>query len=185
MKVVLDTNVLLVSISSKSQLHWIFQKLLNQDYTLCVTTDILAEYAEIIEQHIGAAASNSVLGVLENLPNIEFITTYYKFQLLKDEDDDKFVDCAIASNANFIVSHDKDFKILKKVDFPKVHVINTEEFKEELNEEINGKFKRFIKKAGRKLKKVIKKTADAVGKAAEAALTKKAVDVVTKKIIGL
>jgi len=131
-KVVLDTNVLLVSISSRSRLHWVFQKLINKKYTLCVTTEILAEYAEIIDQHMGAATSDSVLGVLENLPNIEFVTTYYKFQLLKDEDDDKFVDCAIASNANFIVSHDKDFRVLKRIEFPKVRVIDTEELEAEL-----------------------------------------------------
>jgi len=107
-------------------------KLINKKYTICVTTEILAEYAEIIDQRMGAATSDSVLGVLENLPNIEFVTTYYKFQLLKDEDDDKLVDCAISSNANFIVSHDKDFKVLKRIEFPKVRVIDTEEFEAEL-----------------------------------------------------
>ena len=129
-KIVLDTNVLLVSISSKSKLHWIFKNLLENKYILCVTTEILAEYAEIIAQQMGVLASESALGVLENLPNIEFITSYYKFGLLKDEDDNKFVDCAIACNASFIVTHDKDFNLLKNIAFPKVTIMNTEEFKE-------------------------------------------------------
>lgn len=128
-KIVLDTNVLLVSISNRSRLHWVFQGLFNGNYTLCVTTDILAEYAEIIDQHMGVLASESVLGVIENLPNVELITTYYKFHLLKNEDDNKFVDCAIASNASFIVSHDKDFKILNPEEFPFMSVINTDIFK--------------------------------------------------------
>ncbi len=81
-KIVLDTNILLVSISSKSKLHWIFKALLEGQYMLCVTTDILLEYAEIIEQQMGHTASQNALGVLENLPNVEFITTYYKFGLL-------------------------------------------------------------------------------------------------------
>lgn len=132
-KVVLDTNVLLVSISSKSKLHWIFKSLLEGEYVLCITTDILAEYAEIIEQQMGALASESALGVIENLPNIELITTYYKFGLLKDEDDNKFVDCAIACNASFIVTHDKDFNLLKKLEFPKVIVIDTEQFRLVMN----------------------------------------------------
>jgi putative PIN family toxin of toxin-antitoxin system len=127
-KVVLDTNVLLVSISSKSNLHWIFKSLLEGEYTLCVTTDILVEYAEIIEQQMGVLASENALGVLENLPNIELVTNYYKFGLLKDEDDNKFVDCAIASNSNYIVTHDKDFNLLKKIDFPKVITIDTKKF---------------------------------------------------------
>lgn len=132
-KVVLDTNVLLVSISEHSKLHWVFKTLLEGEYTLCVTTDILAEYAEIIDQHMGVTASESVLGVLENLTNIELITTYYKFHLLKDEDDNKFVDCAIAANAHFIVSHDKDFKLLKPNEFPFIQVIDTNIFELEIN----------------------------------------------------
>ena len=131
-KVVIDTNVLLVSISSKSKLHWIFKSLLEKKYILCVTTDILDEYAEIIGQHMGQRASEEVLHAIENMSNVEYITRYFRFQLLKDVDDDKFVDCAIAANASYIVSHDKDFNILKSVDFPKIRVIDTVVFKEDL-----------------------------------------------------
>jgi putative PIN family toxin of toxin-antitoxin system len=127
-KAVLDTNVLLVSVSDKSRLHWVFQKLIIGDYTLCVSNEILNEYAEILDRHMGSIVSESVLGVIENLENVEFITSYFQFHLLADEDDDKFVDCAIAANADFIVSHDKDFKVLQNIDFPKVSVIDTEEF---------------------------------------------------------
>ena len=131
-KIVLDTNVLLVSISSKSKLHWIYESLFKGKFILCFTTDILLEYAEIIEIHMGKNVSDNALAVLQNLPNVEFITTYYKFNLLKDEDVNKFVDCAIASNATFIVSHDKDFKILSQIDFPKVLVIDTQELKNQI-----------------------------------------------------
>lgn len=127
-RVVLDTNVFLVCISDRSRLHWIFQRLLAGDYHLCVTTDILTEYAEIIETHMGPEASEAAMGALENLPNVIPVNTYFRFNLLKDEDDNKFVDCAIASNADFIVSHDKDFNILEKVEFPKVKVIDTDLF---------------------------------------------------------
>lgn len=134
MRIVLDTNVFLVCISSKSKLHWLFQSLLKGDFLLCVTTDILAEYAEIIEQQMGHSASENALAVLENLPNVIFITTYYRFGLLQDEDDNKFVDCAIASNADFIVTHDKDFNLLKTINFPVVTIANTDEFKHFLNQ---------------------------------------------------
>lgn len=127
-RVVLDTNVFLVCISERSRLHWIFQKLLAGEYRLCVTTDILAEYAEIIELHMGSEASESTMGALDNLPNVIHVNTYFRFNLLKDIDDNKFVDCAIASNADFIVSHDKDFNMLKDVVFPKVTVIDTDSF---------------------------------------------------------
>ena len=130
MKIVLDTNILLVCISRRSKLNWIFQKLLNEEFTICVTTEILLEYAEIIEQHMGNKVSENVLGVLENLPNIEFITVFYKFNVLKDKDDNKFFDCAVAANADFIVTHDSDFNILKSILFPKVNVIEANQFQE-------------------------------------------------------
>ncbi len=127
-RIVLDTNVLLVSISDRSKLHWIYKYLIEERYQLCVTTDILAEYMEIIERHMGVEASENALGVIENLPNVVFVNTFFRFNLLKDEDDNKFVDCCIAANADFIVSHDKDFDVLKDIHFPKVSVINTSAF---------------------------------------------------------
>ncbi len=135
LRIVLDTNVLLVSISERSKLHWIFRKLLEKHYELYVTTDILNEYAEIIERHMGSETSESTMGVLENLSNVHFVTKHYQFRLLKDEDDNKFVngsprDCAVAANADFIVSHDRDFDVLASVDFPQVKVISSENFKE-------------------------------------------------------
>lgn len=131
-RIVLDTNVLLVSISSKSKYHWIFEAFRNELFTLCVTTEILEEYAEIIELKMGLQAGENALGILENSLNVDFVTTYFRFNLLKDEDDNKFVDCAIASNADFILTHDSDFNILKEIDFPSVSVINSEELKEML-----------------------------------------------------
>jgi uncharacterized protein len=59
------------------------------------------------------------------LPNVERVTTWFRFNLLADSDDNKFVDCAIATNALCIVSHDNDFKPLKSIPFPKVIVIDT------------------------------------------------------------
>ena len=48
-KLVIDTNVLLVCISERAENHWLFEALLEETFTLCVTTAILNEYAEIIE----------------------------------------------------------------------------------------------------------------------------------------
>ena len=40
----------------------------------------------------------------------------------------KFVDCAVFANADFIVSDDKHFKELENIDFPRVLVVRLEEF---------------------------------------------------------
>ncbi|MCB0562358.1 MAG: PIN domain-containing protein, partial [Phaeodactylibacter sp.] len=68
-----------------------------------------------------------------NAVNVELVTRYYKWNLIaEDPDDNKFVDCAVASNATFIVTHDRHFNVLKKVDFPKVEVIDVVQLKVEL-----------------------------------------------------
>ena len=127
MKLVLDTNVLLVSISSRSKYHWLFQKLLSGSFVLCVTNEIVTEYEEIVSQHMGKVASDSLLGLLDNLNNVEYINTYFNFKLIpNDPDDDKFVDCAIASSADYLVTHDNHFNVLKSVEFPKVEIIDIE-----------------------------------------------------------
>jgi len=47
----------------------------------------------------------------------------------KDPDDNKFFDCAVAGNADYIVSEDKHFNILKHIPFPSVNAIKTIDFK--------------------------------------------------------
>ena len=131
MKLVIDTNILWVSISRKSKTHWVFEGLLNGNYTLCVTTDILEEYEEIIGLRLGEEVAESFMQIFTYLPNIEFITRYYEWNLLLDidPDDNKFVDCAIASNSNYLVTNDRHFNILRETNFPKINLINLEEFK--------------------------------------------------------
>jgi uncharacterized protein len=68
---------------------------------------------------------------LLELPNV--IPTLISFNLnliASDPDDNKFADCAFASNSRYLVSNDKDFSILKKIDFPKIEVLGMEDFKE-------------------------------------------------------
>ena len=61
--------------------------------------------------------------------NTQRVDAHYRWNLItKDPDDNKFVDCAIFANADFIVSDDNHFKELKNIEFPKVLVVRLEEF---------------------------------------------------------
>jgi putative PIN family toxin of toxin-antitoxin system len=132
-KVVLDTNILLVAISPRSKDHWIFENFISESYILCVTTDILIEYEEIIGREMGQNAAIYLMQILENAQNVMHVTSWFKWDLiLNDPDDNKFVDCAVASQAAFIVTEDRHFNVLKKIPFPKVQVLNTTNFKKEL-----------------------------------------------------
>ena len=129
MRCVVNTNVILVSISPKSKYHWIYQNLTSQRYDLLVTTDILLEYQEIISKKYNDHAANLLIETLDSLPNVHRRICHYHWNLIEqDPDDDKFVDCAISGNADHLVTEDKDFNILKSIDFPKISVLNILDF---------------------------------------------------------
>lgn len=131
MKVVLDTNVLLAALPHTSSSHPIFLALVQGAYDLCLTSDILNEYEEIFQRRANPEIAALALDVLDILPNLLHINKYYFWRLITvDPDDNKFVDCAIAANADFIVSDDKHFNVLKEIEFPKVKVISKGEFLE-------------------------------------------------------
>ncbi len=131
MIVVLDTNVLLVSIAPKSVYRKIFDALVDGEFKLVLSNDILSEYTEIIERKTNASVSNNIAEMLLNLDNLNKVDVSFEWKLIdKDPDDNKYVDAAIAGGADFIVSNDQHFKILKSIDFPKINVIGIEEFLE-------------------------------------------------------
>ena len=58
-----------------------------------------------------------------------FFYTYIHFGLIDaDPDDNKFVDCAVAADAEYIVTNDSHFNVLKHIDWPKITVIAIKEF---------------------------------------------------------
>ena len=133
---VIDTNVLLVSISSKSQYHWIFQGLIHQEFEIAITTDILSEYEEIISDKYSITVAKNIIRTLLLLPNVIQANVYYNWNLIQnDRDDDKFADCAIASNADAIITHDKHFNILKNIPFPPIKIMDVSEFKDILKKQ--------------------------------------------------
>jgi len=129
MKVVLDTNALLVAIPTKSIYRPIMDALIESKFQLVLSNDILSEYVEVIEQKAGALVANNIAEMLLNLEDLNKVEIYFEWQLIKkDPDDNKFVDAAIVGGADFIVTNDQHFNTLKMVEFPKVKVISVNEF---------------------------------------------------------
>lgn len=91
------------------------------------------EYEEIISQRYDKQLVDDLFELFLLLPNVLKISPYYNWNLIiNDSDDNKFVDCAISGNVYCIVTHDMDFNILKKTDFPKIKVCNIEDFRKRL-----------------------------------------------------
>lgn len=130
MRLVINTNVILVSVSPKSKYHWIFKNLKAECFDLLVSDQILFEYQEIVSDKYNERAARLLLETLDVLPNVHFITPYFNWNLILDPDDNKFADCAVAGNADHLITEDSDFNILKTVEFPKISVLNIAQFKE-------------------------------------------------------
>lgn len=127
-RLVLDTNSLLQCISHRSRYHDLWLSFLDGRNELCVSTEILDEYAEILERKTSHKFAELALDVMSNNPYTVLVTPYYHFRLITaDPDDNKFVDCAVASNAKFIVTEDSHYGILQNIDFPQIDVIKLDE----------------------------------------------------------
>ncbi len=135
MRIVLDTNSLIQSISPKSTYHEVWQSVLTGRNVLCVSNEILEEYAEILNRLAGKKTADLVLNTIIECKNVVFLTPYYHFNLISaDPDDNKFVDCAIQANARYIVTNDHHYDVLRQIEFPKVGIIKLMDFLQMIHE---------------------------------------------------
>lgn len=129
MNIVLDTNVLLVSLPTHSKYYPIYQALLNKRFDLFVSNEILTEYEEVFAQKLGTARTELKLQELLNLSNVHSIEPFYNWQLIEaDPDDNKFCDCAVACETDFLVTNDRHYNILAQIPFPPITTIKAEDF---------------------------------------------------------
>ena len=128
-RIVLDTNSLIQSLPARSIYNRARKSFFDGTNTLCVSNEILEEYEEIIERLVGPEIAKLTIDTIICNPYTAFFTPHYHFNLiLSDPDDNKFVDCAIAANAKFIVSEDHHFDVLRNYSFPKVSVVRLDDF---------------------------------------------------------
>ena len=128
-KIVLDTNCLLVSISKYGEAYPIWRGFLDGRFTLCVSTEILEEYEEVMAEMTTPEIARNVVDAILKRKNVNRIDPYFHWKLITaDPDDNKFVDCAFAAGATYIVSDDSHFNILRDITFPQLLVLKLKEF---------------------------------------------------------
>jgi uncharacterized protein len=131
MRVILDSNVLLVSLPKLSKYRKIFDCFLNNKLTLLISNEVITEYYEVLSRFTNDVIASNVLELLLIRLNVEKFDIYYNWSLIiEDFDDNKFVDLAISSNSDYIVTNDKHFRILEDIEFPNVRVISLDDFLE-------------------------------------------------------
>ena len=133
MRIVLDTNSLIIALSSKNKYGVVWKAFLEGRYTLCVSNEILEEYVEVIGRNLSPTLADMVAYAILLHQNVERIAPHFRFCLITaDADDNKFVDCAIIAGAKYIVTEDRHFNDLKEIQFPRVEIVGIDRFAEML-----------------------------------------------------
>jgi putative PIN family toxin of toxin-antitoxin system len=117
LKVVIDTNVLVSALlKPDSNPARIISLVMQQQLTLCLSKAILDEYKGVLGYGkfagLDRAASQRLLAKLKK--HSLWITPGPKIEAIgADPSDNKFLECAVAGNADYIISGDYHLKDLK------------------------------------------------------------------------
>lgn len=130
MRVVIDTNCLIVSIPPKGNYYWLYEAFRDGKFEWMISNEILTEYIEKLTTIYSERTALIVHSILSASPYVNFSEPFFKWELMNnDPDDNKFVDMAVAGSVDYLVTNDKHFNHLKELEFPKLTVVRLDEFK--------------------------------------------------------
>lgn len=117
MIVCVDTSALLPMLSATHEFKRIRQAWVQGRFAWALSTEILLEHEEICVPRIGARRFAEFRALLDIVHarhgNVRFVSPAYRFHLITAcPDDDKFADCAITAEADFIITDDAHFHAL-------------------------------------------------------------------------
>ena len=120
-KIVVDTNVLVSAFISKTgPPAKIFRALENKEIQLVLSESIETEYKKVLKySHIKKLHNLSELEIEEVVERIERLSTVVHIRkkvrgVSSDPDDEKFLECAVNAEADYLISGDKHLLKLKK-----------------------------------------------------------------------
>ena len=114
-RIVFDTNII-VSSALGGALELILDKWAEDAFTVLVTSDILAEYFEVLNRPKFRLKQATIDRIIRySYQFAEFVVPEERIQFVEaDSKDDKFLEAAIAGGADYIVSGDTHLLELKE-----------------------------------------------------------------------
>ncbi len=108
-RIVLDTNVLVSALISRSYPAMIVEELvLEERVEICISDEVMEEYVEVLRRPKFDRFANFRVNADILLNHIEEIGTRFipsqKVEVLTDIDDNKFLELAIEADANFVIT---------------------------------------------------------------------------------
>jgi len=126
-KLVLDTNILISSYIANGKERALLDKIADKQHELFITREILAEFIEVLARQKFKLTRESQKQAVTSLMEICTVVEVVEMvKIIKDDpDDDKILECALACNADYIVSGDHHLLDLKQ--FNDIPIIRTHE----------------------------------------------------------
>ena len=127
MKIAVDTNFLVSATQwDYSVSHKLLRKLIRNNAEIFTTKEILDEFAEVLERDF-LYNQEEIENILEKV--LQFLTLVIPNQKIdvvkEDADDNKILECAVESGAEYIISYDNH--LLKLKDFRGIKIIRPED----------------------------------------------------------
>ena len=128
MKIVLDTNVFISGIFFSGPPSKILQAWRDSKIQILLSEEILTEYQRVAEELSVKFPAVNIEQIIELLTiyGEVFETKDISVTICEDPDDNKFIECAIASNSKLIVSGDKH--LLKISGYQGISVLKPRDF---------------------------------------------------------
>jgi len=132
MTVCIDTNVVPGMFTTTHAYRPTFEAWFRGKLQWAVSTEILLEYEEIMQRKASLQKAEAMMQIITLVAlrhgNIVFSSPSFRFHLIAaDPDDDKFADCAIAAEADYLITEDRHFDVLKTAGY-RPQPITPEEF---------------------------------------------------------
>ena len=128
-RVVLDTNVLISGLLFKGELSRVVGLWQKGRILPVISKETFAELRTVLEYPKFSLSRVEIRSLIEHeiLPFFEVVSVSQHVKgACRDPGDDKFISCAIAANADCIVTGDKDLSDLKK--YQSVRIIHASDF---------------------------------------------------------
>lgn len=135
MKAVIDTNIFISSFLGGKP-RKIIELWKSRDIILCMSKEIIDEYIEVLQRNglKDERELKELLGLFAESFNSVFTAKAPAINIVdNDPDDNKFIECAVALNARYIISGDKEVLKIKK--YMDIQVVSPHQFLEKIYDE--------------------------------------------------
>jgi len=128
MNIVLDTNALLsATLWTDSEAQKLLFHLIHINAHLYVSMPIVVEYQKVLQRDFKFTEQETIEATTKILKIFQMVTPKEKVDIIKDDEtDNKIIECAIAANAQYIITYDKHLLELKR--FRNIEIILPKEF---------------------------------------------------------